>query len=347
MRRSPEFCSLLIEAYPGSERMPNVKGDLPLHYGTLNSVATVEYLCRLDPNTINCAVGGSYPIHYAILNVKRKDNPAATVEIVKFLLNYDPNQKLKRFHGMSLLQYACLQGYNDSNIEAGIQIVELLFDAHPEMIEEDRFASGIQGHHQHLQTFINRELVYARQARDRRLMTTPDDNGQLPLHTALQNNVRLGSIKLLVKGNPAAVQSAENSGALPLHVACMHHDSVSVIQYLAELDPSTLDAIDREGNTTLHLACQGARHDITALLLDEFDAVSVSKRNAVKKLPIDLLWESDAVDRESIEYTESVYRLLRANPEMMVGIDVQMMQSPASTSPTLPCQTRKKRKLGL
>jgi hypothetical protein len=49
--------------------------------------------------------------------------------------------------------------------------------------------------------------------------------------------------------------------------------------------------------------------------LDKFDAVSVSKQNANKKLPIHLLWESSdraVLDRESIEYTESVFRLLRA-----------------------------------
>ena len=37
-------------------------------------------------------------------------------------------------------------------------------------------------------------------------MTTPDEKGQLPLHTALQNNATLGSIKLLVKGNDSVLQ---------------------------------------------------------------------------------------------------------------------------------------------
>ena len=129
-------------------------------------------------------------------------------------------------------------------------------------------------------------------------------------------------------------------------MACQHHDSVNVIEYLAELDQSTLDAMDSDGNTALHLLCHGARHDAIALFLDEFDAGSVSKRNAAKKLPIDLLWESDAVDRESVEYIESMYRLIRANPAMIMGIDAQMMQTSAST-PTLPCQAGKKRKFGL
>ena len=87
-----------------------------------------------------------------------------------------------------------------SNIEAAIhiQVIKITYDAHSEAIKDNR----IESLRLQVQSFINNnELAYARQAKDHRLMTTPDDNGQLPLHTALQNNVRLGSIKLLVKGN--------------------------------------------------------------------------------------------------------------------------------------------------
>ncbi|KAK1734178.1 hypothetical protein QTG54_015181 [Skeletonema marinoi] len=124
-----------------------------------------------------------------------------------------------------------------------------------------------------------------------------------------------------MKGNPLAVQSPDNSGALPLHVACEHHDSPRVVQYLVELDTTTLDAADRDGNTALHYACR------------------ISKRNAQKKLPIDLLWESNEVlDRGSIEHTESVFQLLKAYPEIVMNID--MNSSAADSS-----QNGKKRKL--
>ena len=95
-------------------------------------------------------------------------------------------------------------------------------------------------------------------------MTTPDVNGQLPLHTALQNNVRLGSLKLLVKGNQSAIRNADINLAMPLHISCQHHDSVSVVQYLLSLDEASLDAVDRQGNTTLHYACRGAKHGTIA-----------------------------------------------------------------------------------
>lgn len=60
------------------------------------------------------------------------------------------------------------------------------------------------------------------------------------------------------------------------------------------------------------------------MLLDKYDAVSVSRRNAHMKLPIDLLFESnEAIDRESGEYTESVFRLLSANPEAIMNYYVK------------------------
>ncbi|KAK1734538.1 hypothetical protein QTG54_014786 [Skeletonema marinoi] len=161
---------------------------------------------------------------------------------------------------------------------------------------------------------------------------TLDGNGRLPLHEAVQNHVRLGSIKLLVKGNPSAIRNTDTNFALPLHVAVasQHHNSAGVVHYLIGLDTSTLDAVDKEGDTALHIACRGAKYDTIALLLGKYDGVSVSKRNANGKLPIDLLWESNLVlDRESIEYTESVYRLLKAYPEaiMVMNIDMQQQQS--------------------
>jgi len=333
-------CSILVEAYPGSERIGAMDGALPFHFacggGTL---ATVKYLYKLYPDAINHArTGGYYPIHYTIGSMDVRDDPTTAMDIVKFLLDCDPNVKLQKGAGVSLLRVACELEPNDSNIEAGIQMIKEIYDAYPEAIEDDRIASDINEFHQQVQTFVNNELVYARQAKDLRLMTTSDDSGQLPLHTALQSNVRLGSIKLLVKGNPLAAQSLGISSTLPLHVACEHHDSARVVQYLVGLDTTILDAIDGEGNTALHYACRGAKYDTIAMFLDNYDAVSVSTRNAQKKLPIDLLWESNKVpDRESVEYTEGVFRLLKAYPETLVNID-STMEPDAN-------QIRKKRKV--
>eukprot|EP00985_Skeletonema_marinoi_P030851 scaffold34274_cov157-Skeletonema_marinoi.AAC.1 len=97
--------------------------------------------------------------------------------------------------------------------------------------------------------------------------------------------------------NPSALRTLENNFALPLHIACEYHESADVIQYLVGLDAPTLDAV--EGTETQ-------------------PSILLAAVNANKKLPIHLLWKSSdsaVLDRGSIEYTESVFRLLRAYPE--------------------------------
>eukprot|EP00984_Skeletonema_dohrnii_P009536 scaffold3651_cov128-Skeletonema_dohrnii-CCMP3373.AAC.3 len=137
--------------------------------------------------------------------------PIAVVDIVEYLLSCDPNVKLQKDEGTkSLLHDACR--LLDSNIHVALETIQLIYDAHPEAIENDEMVSDIHEFHEQVQSLINGELVYYRKAKDHRLMTTLDDNGQLPLHTALQSNARLGSIKLLGKGNPSAIRTFDRSG---------------------------------------------------------------------------------------------------------------------------------------
>ena len=117
----------------------------------------------------------------------------------------------------------------------------------------------------------------------------------------------------------------------------------NIIQYLLGLDESSLDALDEMGNTALHYACRGAKYDTIAMLLQKYDAVSVSKRNAYDKLPIDLLWESNEVsDRESLQYMDSVFQLVRAYPEMIAISNNFTAKQPVDADAT---RNRKKRKM--
>jgi ankyrin repeat protein len=321
MNHSPEFCRLLIEAYPESERISNSAGMIPFlaacNYGT---VATAEFLYELYPESINVAeVRGAYPIHLAILSVKLRANPATAIDVVQFLLDCDPNVVLQKFDDILPLYWACDEATNE-NTTTMLKILQILYDAHPEAIESDAYAFGlVPDIPEEVQTFISTHLTHARQARDLRQMNTTDENGQLPLHRALRDNVRLGSIKLLVKGNPSATRNRDNNSTLPLHIACQNHDSADVVQYMIDRDSSALEAVDRQGNTVLHYACRGAKHGTITLLLEKYGAASVSKFNAHNQLPIDLLFESEAViDRGGTEYTESIYRLIRAHPETVM-----------------------------
>eukprot|EP00573_Skeletonema_grethae_P001816 CAMPEP_0201691340 /NCGR_PEP_ID=MMETSP0578-20130828/4513_1 /ASSEMBLY_ACC=CAM_ASM_000663 /TAXON_ID=267565 /ORGANISM="Skeletonema grethea, Strain CCMP 1804" /LENGTH=490 /DNA_ID=CAMNT_0048176521 /DNA_START=73 /DNA_END=1548 /DNA_ORIENTATION=+ len=320
--RPTEFCRMLIKAFPGSEQIASETGELPLHYACHgNTVDTVQYLFKLYPDAVNHkTVYGMYPIGHAIQRIAYRSAVTNVFEIVKFLLDCDRNVQLQKLRHFSLLHYTCRYDYNDSNVHYALEVIKEIYDAHPEGIEGDQ-----NKYHQEIAAFLNRELAYFYQAKDQHLMTTPNENGRLPLHTALQNNARIGSIKLLVKGNSTAIKSPDNSGALPLHIACEHYDSLNVIKYLVGLDATAVGALDKVGNAALHYACRGTKYETIALLLEDYNAVFVSKRNAHGKLPLDLLWESSAVkDRESVEYTESVFRLLRACPGTVMNmINVQ------------------------
>src|SRR6056300_306152 len=107
---------------------------------------------------------------------------------------------------------------------------------------------------------------------------------------------------------------------MPLHVACQHHESATIVEYLISLNEAALRTTDEEENTALHHACIGASHEIIALLIAKHGFASVAKRNAHNQLPIDLLLQNknEVSDKESVEYTESIYRLLRANPEALM-----------------------------
>ena len=358
--KSSEFCRMLIEAYPGSERIPTVEGFLPLHVACkFGNVATAKYLLKLDPESINVADrDGAYPIHYAIfgLNGPETTNPAFAVEMIQLLLDHDSNVALQKFHGrfpLVMALGACIKlRTNPSKFNAAVKILHLLYDAHPEAIEDSMITSIIDRRDlfvpTEVQTFINTQLNYARLARNSttRQMNTRDENGQVPLHRALRDSVSLGSIKLLVKRNPSVILTPDNSGALPLHVAIQHHDSPKVVDYLIGLDPNTLTAVDREGNTALHLACHGAKYDTITLLLEKYGAVSVSQSNVCKKLPVHLLFESDAVANraDDTKYLEIVFQLLRANPEtVMVSKDAKQASIPQGGRPSRSGNKRKYR----
>jgi ankyrin repeat protein len=340
-KQSPEFCRVLIEAYPGSERI--TRGMLPFHRACQsNTVDTAKYLCEIYPESINVADDfGCYPIHSAIWGLKHRTNPTNAVEIVQFLVDCNPDVVLQKFHGKLPLYWVCMEATNE---HSRLKIVHILYDLYPEAIERDEVTSNVDSFCEEVKTFIRTQLIYARQARGHHLMHSSDEDGRLPLHKALRDNAILGSIKLLVKGNPSAICTFDNRGVIPLHVACQHHKTPAVVEYLIGLNEVTLTTVDREGNTTLHHACCGANYAIIALLLDKYGSVSVSNRNVHKQLPIDLLLQNknEVSDNESLVYTESIYRLIRANPETLMHYDLGQA---GSSEDCLSQKNNKKRKI--
>ena len=101
-KKSPEFFRVLIEAYPGSERIPTNRGVRPMHCACIsNTVDTVEYLYNLYPDAVDHATPDSfYPIDAAIRSViDRAANPGAAADI-EFLLDCDPRVKCQKSRGI-------------------------------------------------------------------------------------------------------------------------------------------------------------------------------------------------------------------------------------------------------
>ena len=149
-----------------------------------------------------------------------------------------------------------------------------------------------------------------------------ETSNQLPLHSALcDRNISLGSIKLIVKDFPASIHTSNHEGLLPLHIACARA-SVDIVKYLVELDASHLSVCDIEGKFPLHLSCDTSNHDVIKYLLEK-NVSSISERTTTGMLPFHLLCLSaeikEDVTNESLECTESLWRVLAAYPDAILS----------------------------
>ena len=308
------FCKILIDAYPQSLRI-ELSGGLPIHiacfYGNRDDKAdTIQYMLKRDSELINEEDSvGNLLIHYAAIK--------GGTELIEIFLKFDPNAAAKEMNDGSRqfpLHLAC---YYDAILSS----IQVLYDAYPDAILARDFSGrtplDLEEGNQSVEEFLQTQLVYARQAQDMTAMTTVDENGWLPLHCALKDNASLGSIKLLVRGNRAALQVADQNGVYPVHIACKF-SSAKVVKYLVELAGDTLNNVDANKDSPLHYACWGGSLDVLKYLL-EANVPSVSERNNDSKLAIHLLFEcgESTLDRESVEYVDTVWQLLLANPEVV------------------------------
>ena len=314
METSTTFCKELIDAYPESLRVETSGGWLPIHEaceGDRDDTAdTIQYMLELDPELINAEDNSGWlPIHYAAADGMTKS--------IELLLKFDPDAASKEINDGNQqipLHLAC--SYTNPNLSS----IQVLYDAYPEAIlarDRGRRTPLDIARNQPTKDFLQTQLVYARQAQDMTAMTTLDENGWLLLHRALKEGASLGSIKLLMRANPAAVQVADQNGAHPLQIAC-EFSSVKVVKYLVDLDGDNLNNIDAKNNSPLHYACRGGSLGIVKYLL-QANVPSVSERNNNNKLAIHLLLEcgEETLDRESLEYVETIQQLLLANPEVV------------------------------
>ena len=104
---------------------------------------------------------------------------------------------------------------------------------------------------------------------------------------------------------------------LPIHIAC-RNSTAGIVQFLMEEAPNTMHVCDANKDYPLHYACRAANLNVIRYLVGRTSLVS--ERNAANKLPFHLLleFEDDQVNRESPEFTEACWQLLRAYPETVM-----------------------------
>ena len=353
--RSPAFCKILVDAYPESVRRGDGCGSLPFHNacGESGRPDTVEYLFGLYPECVNIRNNGGYlPIHEATNSYLRKN----TAEIIKLLLRHDPEclskpiasefrgDEYRQGNGALAFHIVCSSVWDQSNL------TELVFDLYPEAIlirngkgqlpfdiVTERLGTlpvnpetGIARNEdlcqrlQYLVRFLSTQLNYAYEAQNETATRTPDSTGSLPLQKAIRAKAPLGTIKLLLKGNPDAVNVPNNNGKLPLDIAS-EISTVGVVKYLAELSPNyRLNACDMDKNYLLHHACRGGNFEVISYLLKTpISSASVSEKNDDGMLPIHLFCkfvnEHVEEEKDTPEYTETIWHLLTAYPETVLN----------------------------
>ena len=172
--------------------------------------------------------------------------------------------------------------------------------------------------------FLQTQMNYARKAEDREVMSTPDSEGMLHLHRAICSGACLGAVKLLLKGNPNAIRTADLRGNLPIHLASKS-SSADVVKFLADLDLDSLTVCNAAKDSALHCACLTGNNIETVQYLLDRQVASVSQRNSEGLLPIHIFCDPTGKRwnyQDTPLYVETVMRLLLAYPET-VGTELQ------------------------
>ena len=306
--RSSEFCKVIIEADHDLVMAVNNNGWLPFHYSCwYGNVETAKYLFSLYPEGINIpdVSSGRYPLHI-VLNSGSQNS----TKLAQFLLKHDRGAiSICTESGNLPLHYACRN--------SSLAIAKRVFDLYPQAIymrnvgRRTPLDDARRANQMEKALFFEFQLNFLRQA----IQPQSDPHGrwQLPIHKAVQNeNVSMGTIKMLIADDPDSLMLVDKQGSTPLHIACQVGD-IDVVKLLVETNEDFLRVVNSRGEFPLHIACSHGNCHVINYILDKSDH-GVSVKNAYNQLPIQVvLFEADC-NRNSLDFVEAVGRLLYANP---------------------------------
>lgn len=320
---SADFCKLLVDLCPGSERdSDNEDGIIAIFRACMEydgKADTVKYLAELYPDSIHMTYAtGRNPFSYALCSSSMEK-----AGMVQHLLDIDRSfastpVQVTPLEPMLPLHIVCTRR-NDPRFEEGrtcsrditpdSRLVKILYDAHPsailardsnsnqpldaakdalEAVKEETEDSWKRNKFEEVYSFLETQHSLAVVAEGKAFHET-DKQGSLLLHRALEKKeVSIGTIKWIIDGNTNAIQLANNSGRRPLHLACMN-STLDIVQYLLSLDTSAMsNLLDADGNNALHLACRGYNCELMTHLLEHHMSLATGV-NKVGLLPLHLL----------------------------------------------------------
>ena len=348
-RRSFDFCKVLIDNNPDLVKTPRNGNFLPIHDAIgvdADNNELIKFLIEVYPESVNIPdVHGWYPVQRYIFV---KD---CRLDVLQLLLKCDQKVLYTPNHQSDLLLHYAVERQHDSG-----EIALEVFNAYPQAIYSENiigFTPLDMARHRHARIldFLEHQSRLVTQARQ---TTAPDENGWLPIHrTLLSRNASLGAIKLMVAANPTSISVADNKGRIPLHIAIQtvglpiinegrmplqpasQTVDLRIVKFLVERNKASLSISDFKGNNALHHACAEGNCNLVNFILAQ-STQGVSMHNMDGKLPLELLlyevssvfYDESGIQlkrpvrhgknyRETKEYIEAVYHLLRVYPDAL------------------------------
>ena len=272
-------------------------------------------------------------------------NPNMTAETVGLVIKFQPEIVKMECKVDGCLPLHTLCKNKNLGEQVSVDILQLLLDAYPESvkkkvgkgnevtwIESDEGKSPIYLAEENNMSFGFIKALLSERARQ---SSIPGAN---ILQIACIYRCSVVTIKKVVEDDPGLLLTLDKCGHFALHTAAKHA-SLEVVQYLvdgiksllpdgahstkavkllAEISKCTLTSKDNFGELPLHKACRVGNMQVVEYLMTKSMA-SVKTVNSENELAIHVLCNSRCKSRQqlrSVEYTDTIFKLLLANPEI-------------------------------
>ena len=250
---------------------------------------------------------GRHPLHVAA------SSPRAWQEVVKELLKVHPAAAMHQDKQgcIPLHLFFC----NGASLVDSVQVG--IFDKLAGIVDDSELFKMVESMHDGIFDEVEKKVAKMRES-----LKVMDRNGCLPLHYACRYGTDTRVLTKMLALHPDAVKVRDRNGCIPLHVACRRGVlSVEGVKLLVNCDNTTAQLADNDRELPLHKACRGGHLEIINYLLEQHAPAS-GMRNASGYLPIHTLCrksgKAELSAMDTPEYTETLFRLLRAHPEAVV-----------------------------